>query len=164
MKKNNRIALIIGIIAFIYLIVDIVHFLMFRINPIYPTLTEAFYESTIISAIKWFLCVVILAGFFLDKKDKMPSFYLIFIPAIGIAVLFILKGQLNYLLRGSIVFKVGLLEITMLLAFIYSTFFQIKKYKIKVLSIILSFLLAVLVFGYLFYQLPVYNAPDNINQ
>lgn len=159
MKRNNQIALLIEIIASIYLIVDIVHFLMFRIDPIYPTLTEAFYESTIISAIKWFLCVVILTGSILDRKDKKTSFYLMFIPAIGIALLFILKGQLNYLLRGSIVFKVGLLEITMLLAFIYSTFSQIKKYKIKVLSIVLCFLLAVLVFGYLFYQLPVYNTP-----
>ena len=159
MKKNNRIALVVGILALTYLVVDTFHFFLFRINPVYPTLTEAFYESIIISTIKWFLCLAILTGFILDKKDRRLSFYLMFIPAIGIALLFILKGQLNYLIRGSIVFQVGLLEIMMLLALIYSIFSQIKKYKIKVISIVLSLLLAVLVFGYLFYQLPVYNAP-----
>lgn len=159
MNKNNWIALTIGILAAIYLVVDILHFFMFRTNPVYPTLTEAYYESIIISIIKWVLYISILAGFVLDKKDKRLSFYLMFIPAIGFALLFVLKGQLNYLIRGSIVSKVGLLEITMLLALIYSIFFQIKKYKIKVISVILSLLLTVAIMGYLFYQLPVYNAP-----
>lgn len=157
MKKNNWIALTIGILTTIYLIVDIIHFILFRINPIYPTITEAYYESIIISIIKWAFCVIILIGFVLDKKDTGYSFYLMFIPAIGISLLFILKGQLNNLIRGSIVFKVGLLEIIMLLVFIYALLYQIKKYRIKVISVILSFLLTIAILGFLFYQLPVYN-------
>ena len=159
MQVNSKIALLTVVLTLMYLVFDIFHFFVYRINPVYPTLTEAFYESTIISTIKWFFCIIVLAGFFLDNKNKRLSFYLIFIPPIGAVLLFLLKGQLSYLIRGSIVFKIGFLEITMLLALFYSMHAQVKKYNIKAVRIIISFLLAVLILGYLLYQLPVYNEP-----
>lgn len=158
MKNNNWIALLLKVLAFTYLIVDVFHFLIYRIKPIYPTLTEAFYESVIVSITKWLSCLTILIGLTLDKKNKQISFYLMFIPAIGIVLLFILKGQLNYLISGSIVFRVGLLEITMFLALIFSIFTLIKKYKIAFPGIVISLLMS-LILGYLFSMVPVYNAP-----
>jgi hypothetical protein len=157
MMKNKRVSLVIGVLTLLYLTIDIFHFFLFRLEPVYPTFTEAFYESIIVSIIKWVLCVLIIAGLVLDKKDKALSFYLIFVSIIGIALLFILKGQLNYLIRGSIVHNVGLLEISMLPALYYSIFIQTKKYNIKFSSIIIILILTVLVLSWLFYQLPVYN-------
>jgi len=81
------------------------------------------------------------------------------VSAIGITILFVLKGQLMYMLRGSIVFKIGLLELATILIFIYSIFTLIKKYKIKWLRVVLSLVTAIVIFGLLFYQLPVYHDP-----
>ncbi|MCT4601696.1 MAG: hypothetical protein N4A59_02170 [Marinifilum sp.] len=162
MKKKNRISLLIGVFVLVYLVVDVFHFISFRIDPVYPTLTEAFFESSIISIIKWLFCLVILIGYALDKKARQISFYLMLIPAVGITTLFILKGQLMYLIRGSFVFSAGLLELTALLIFIYSIFTLIKKYKIKTINVILSLVLTGLIFGIIFYQLPIYSTPPDI--
>jgi len=62
-------------------------------------------------------------------------------------------------LRGSVVFKIGLLELAAILIFIYSIFTLIKKYKIKWLSVLLSLMAAIVIFGLLFHQLPVYHEP-----
>ena len=74
-------------------------------------------------------------------------------------LLFLMKGQLIHFLRGSIVFKLGILEIVALLTLVYTLFFLVKKYKIQVLNVVICILLAILVMGCLIYQLPVYNAP-----
>ena len=159
MKKNNKLILLASTLVLIYLIFDIFHFFIFRIDLVYPTFTEAFFESSIISYIKWFFCLVILTGFILDKKNSKLSFYLMFLSVIGIILLFILKGQLSYLIRGSFIFKIGLLELASLLILIYSIFSLVNKYKIKILNIVLCSLLAIVFLWYLFAQLPVYNAP-----
>ena len=86
------------------------------------------------------------------------SFYLMFLPAIGIILLFVLKGQLPYLIRGSIVFDIGLLELATILLFINSILL-IKKYKIKWLWVVLNLVAAIVILGLLFYQLPVYHEP-----
>jgi hypothetical protein len=157
--KKNKIALLSFILVFIYLIVDVFHFFIFRINPVYPTFTEAFYESTIISCIKWAFSVSILIGLIYDRKEKGYSFFVLFPAAIGILVLFALKGQLYHLLRGSFVFKVGLLEISAIFILIYTLFSLVSKYKIKTISVVSSFLVSVIAWSCLFYQLPLYNSP-----
>lgn len=154
--RINKITLTVGIAISIYLVVDVFHFFVYRIIPTYPTLTEAFYESTIISVTKWLLCITTLIGIFLERKNKSISFSLLIVSAIGILALFILKGQLYHLIRGSVVFKIGLLEITMFLVFIRSILFQSKKFKIG--NIILSILLGIIL-GYIIYYFPVYNLP-----
>jgi hypothetical protein len=159
MKKNSVTVLLASVFVFVYLIVDIFHFFIYRIKPVYPTFTEAFYESIIVSLVKWAFCIIILVGYFLDKRNKSLSFYLFFVSAIGITLLYVLKGQLMYMLRGSVVFKIGLLELASILIFIYSIFTLIKKYKIKWLSVLLSLIIAIVIFGLLFYQLPVYHKP-----
>lgn len=157
--KNNKIALLASVFVLVYIIVDAFHFITYRIHPVYPTFTEAFYESISVSIVKWGFCIIILVGYFLDKRNRALSFYLFFMSAVGITILFVLKGQLMYMLRGSFVFKVGLLEIATILVFIYSIFILIKKYKIKLLSVLLSLVIAIVVFGLLFYQFPVYHEP-----
>lgn len=158
MKRNNIVALLAGVFVLVYLVVDVFHFFIYRIDPVYPTFTEAFYESIAISLIKWIFCVFILVGYLLDKKNMYQSFYLMFLPAIGIILLFVLKGQLPYLIRGSIVFDIGLLELATILLFINSILL-IKKYKIKWLWVVLNLVAAIVILGLLFYQLPVYHEP-----
>jgi len=97
MKKNKVIALLASVFVLVYLIVDVLHFFTYRIDPVYPTFTEAFYESIIVSLVKWGFCIIILVGYFLDKRNRKLSFYFLFVSAIGIALLFILKGQLMYM-------------------------------------------------------------------
>jgi hypothetical protein len=157
--KKNKIALLSFSLVIIYLVVDLFHFFIFRINPVYPTFTEAFYESTIVSCIKWAFSASIIIGLIYDRKRRDYSFYILFSAAIGILVLFVLKGQLFYLLRGSLVFKIGLLEICTIFILIYTLFALVSKYKIKTIHVISSFLVSVIVWCCLFYQLPLYNAP-----
>jgi hypothetical protein len=160
MKKRNKvISLIVTILTISYLVFDLIHFFMYRIDPVYPSFTEAFYESIYISFFKWGICISIIYGLFLDFKQNKLSFFILHSGAICIILLFIIKGQLFYLIRGSIVFILGILEIVALLTVVYSLFFLIKKYKIKVLYVIISILLTVFIMGCLIYHLPIYNAP-----
>ncbi len=160
MKRNNIVAWLVGVFVLIYLVVDVFHFFIYRINPVYPAFTEAFYESIAISLIKWAFCVIILIGFLLDKKNRCLSFYLMFLPTIGIILLFILKGQFPYLIRGSVVFNTGLLELLALLIFVYSIINIRKKYKIKWINVTISLITAIVLFGLIFYKLPVYHEPN----
>jgi hypothetical protein len=160
MKKISNWIVVFSIILIIsYLIIDILHFVLYRVSPNYPTFTEAFFESTIISIIKWILSIFILIGVLLDKKSRKISFYIISTSTIGIILLFFLKGQFNHLIRGSIVFKVGILEIASFLMFVYAISWQIKKYRVKPVFIILDFILTIFILGCLFYLLPIYKAP-----
>ncbi len=159
MKSISKIAITASISIIVYLVIDIIHFFIFRINPLYPSFTEAFYESHFISYIKWVLSVIILISLRFDSKGWRHSFYSMFISSIGIILLFILKGQLMFLIRGSIVFKVGLLEITALLVLTQSIIISVKKYKIGWYTIVSVFLATCIILVYLFYQLPVYCTP-----
>jgi hypothetical protein len=68
MKNNDRINKCIEIIALIYLLVDVTHYFTYRLGNIDYILVSAYYESTIISIIKWLLCISIFVGHLMNKK------------------------------------------------------------------------------------------------
>lgn len=159
MKNKNRISKCIGIIALLYLVVDVFHYYIYRFGYVDNILVSAYYESKIISFLKWSLCISIIVGHIFDKKEKQISFYLMLIPAIGILILFILKGQFIYLLKGSFVFISCLLELLAILIILYSLFFLVKKYKIGKMNCIITIMVSVIILGLIFYQLPVIDLP-----
>ncbi len=86
-----------NIIIIIFLIVDVLHYFVVRMNPQYSNITEAFYESNKTTFIKWGLCLLSILGLSLLEKQK-TAFYLIIIASIGMIWLFIVDGPLNHLL------------------------------------------------------------------
>lgn len=92
MKKNKAM----GIIVIIFLIVDVLHYFIIRMNPEYSNITEAFYESNQTTFIKWALYILSIIGL-IFKKQKTAS-YLVVIASIGMIWLFIVDGPLNHLL------------------------------------------------------------------
>jgi hypothetical protein len=162
MKINRIVVYLISFLIICYLVIDVSHFFIFRISPSYSSSTEAFFESGIISYIKWSLCLLILAGVTLDIKNKRLSFYLMFIPSIAVFLLFFLKGQIVHLFIGSIVFELGVLEIMAFITLIYVSFYLIRKYKISLLGIILSLFLTIVFLWFLINQLPVYRFSTKI--
>lgn len=159
MKNNDRINKCIGIIALIYLLVDMSHYFAYRLGHIDYILVSAYYESTIISFIKWLLCISIFVGHLLNKKAKQISFYLMLIPSIAIFILFLLKGQFIYLLKGSFVFLICLLEMLAFFIILYSLFFLIKKYKIDKINCLKTVIISIVILVLMFYQLPVIDIP-----
>lgn len=86
-----------NIIIIIFLIVDVLHYFTIRMNPKYSNITEAFYESSQTTFIKWVLCLLAIIVLLLVKKQKIAS-YLLIIAGIGMIWLFIVDGPLNRLL------------------------------------------------------------------
>ena len=125
-NKEDRLNILLVSIFAVYLIVDVVHFLMFRLDPEYFPLMSGFYENHVLSFIKWGLCLLIIISIYLDRNSRKISFYFILFSVIGILTLFALKGQWNNLLMGSLVFKLGILEIGALLLII-----RLKKLFMK---------------------------------
>ncbi|MCK0115028.1 MULTISPECIES: hypothetical protein [Gelidibacter] len=93
MRKNK----VIYIIIIIFLLVDVLHYFAIRMNPEYSNITEAFYENSQTTFIKWGLCLLSVIGLFFLEKQKIAS-YLLMIVSIGMIWLFIVDGPLNHLL------------------------------------------------------------------
>lgn len=155
--KGKIFIYILGILFLTYFVVDVIHFFAFRISPHYTSFTEAYYESIFISIVKWIFCLSSLLGLYMDKRNINSSFLLLSISAIGIIVLFIIRGQLTYLLIGSVVMKFGILEISAVLSFIYSLLFLVRKYLIKPITIIITYSTAILLFVFLFQLIPMFE-------
>lgn len=126
MKEIDKKHFIIGIIFLSYFIFDIIHFFIFRMAPDYPLFSN-YYENKVLSFLKWSFCIMVLISIGLNIQNNKYSFYLIIISSIGIIMLFIFKGRWNNLLMGSLVQKIGLLEIGAILIIIL----LVNKYRIK---------------------------------
>lgn len=157
MKRNKLINSLITLFIICYLAIDIPHFLMYRINPVYLSCTEAFFESHIVSYIKWFFCAMLYMGLVLDMKNKSISFYLLSLPSVAILLLFIVNGPMVHIFMGSLVSKYGLLEIIAVISLINCFIVLFKKYKIPLLRVILILSITIVLLYLLFYQLPTYS-------
>ena len=93
MKKAKLLALIFGI----FFVVDVIHYFLLRMNPKYPDITEAFYETNQTTFIKWGLCALGIIGLMLVRNSK-AGFYLLILISIVMIWLFITAGPLNHLL------------------------------------------------------------------
>ncbi len=141
-NKENSFNILLGSIFIIYLFVDVVHFLMFRLEPEYFPLMSGFYENHVLSFIKWFLCLLVITSIYLDRKKIKISFFFIIISIAGILTLFILKGQWNNLIKGSLLFKLGILEIGAFLLIILAkklyTKYRISFWKFLFFTLIVT--------------------------
>jgi len=158
MKKNrNRwFRIIISLIFISYLFTDVIHFFLFRLNVTYPSYSEAFFENSYISFIKWMFCLSSLLSIYLDLKGKKESFYLMQSSILGILVLFVLKGQWNNPIIGSWLFKIGVLEIGAFFLIIYLVVFLLNQYIISLWKIIILSLIELGLFWGVFYKLPIF--------
>lgn len=95
-RKMKKIKLINAFI-FIYIMVDILHFFIFRLNTNIE-ISEAYYESNEMTYIKIGLCLLSLLGLFLIKKSRYAN-YLILLSSIGMILLFWTDGPLRHLLQ-----------------------------------------------------------------
>ena len=69
-KSKNPTINLLAILIVIYLVIDIVHFFLYRKKPVYMEFAEAIYEDVFISFLKWILCIIILYGLYLEKHHK----------------------------------------------------------------------------------------------
>jgi len=91
-------------------IVDVVYFFKYRLEPNYHHRLVAWsYESIERTLIRWFLCLIAIFG--IVKINKSISIYLMVFTSVGIILLSIIKGRLYYLLQGSFVFNLWLFEL-----------------------------------------------------
>lgn len=88
---------ILNIILVIFLIVDVLHFFIYRFNSVKSNLMEGVHEISRTTFIKWGLCLLAIVALLLVKKQKTAS-YLLIITGIGMIWLFIVDGPLNHLL------------------------------------------------------------------
>ncbi len=119
--KVLKYLLVIGYI--VYLIIDSIHFVSFRLTWIDGV--EGFYpmggvESFSLSAIHWSACLIGLIILFQNTLlDKIKTHFISSIASLTVLFLFFTDGQFLYLVKGSFVSNLFLLEITSLLAIVY---------------------------------------------
>lgn len=130
MKKKQKLLILIGVLIQLYLIIDIIHFFLYRKQPIYMEYAEAVYEDIPISCLKWFFSIVGLYGIYLDKNHKKSSYFFILNASLSLIILFFSKGFLNNLVKGHFLYNMGFLEICVTCLFILSNSYLANKYNI----------------------------------
>jgi len=88
---------VLNIVLVIYLIVDVLHFFIYRYNSVKTNLMEGMHEISRTTFIKWGICLLSIIGLLLFKKQKIAP-YLLVITSIVMIWLFIVDGPLNHLL------------------------------------------------------------------
>jgi hypothetical protein len=88
---------ILNIVLVIFLIVDVLHFFIYRFNSVKSNLMEGAHEISRTTFIKWGLCLLAIIALLFVKKQKTAS-YLLVITGIGMIWLFIVDGPLNHIL------------------------------------------------------------------
>lgn len=128
MKKNDSklkafVILLIAWIYFFYAAVDIIHYVSFRAESIYPPVIELPYESHVISYLKWILSLLCFMTLYMHRSGNTWALYLSWTSSVIILMLFVFKGQFKCAMVGSVVFRFGLLEIAAIGTMVYSIFF-----------------------------------------
>ena len=145
-KKNKPILKnVIIFSSIVYLIVDVLHFFHLRIVP-ELTLPFAYYENYLLSALKWFFLLIIVFSLLFKERLGKLHLLLLLLPTLGIFLMLILTGKLAYMVKGSFVFSIGLLEITGLLTAIYIwKEFSRNKQDILILLLLVVFIIVLMV-------------------
>lgn len=128
MKKNNFKAsrVVVQLLAWIffgYVAIDLIHYIRFRASSIYPSFIEFPYESHLISYSKWIMSLLCFAMLYMNRSSRNWTAYVSWIISIVVLILFFFKGQFANAMVGSIVFRLGILEIAACGTIIYSIYF-----------------------------------------
>lgn len=120
---NNKSKLVIGVIILI-MVIEVIYFLIYRINLDYPNYTEAYYEAPQVTFIKWALYVLAIFGLLLKNKVFV---YITLLVSIGMMTLSIIKGPLYHIYHLFSEISFWMLFITGFYLFVIS----IKKIFVK---------------------------------
>lgn len=91
-KKKNK---ILNIFLTVFILVDMIHYFLFRFNPKYSNITEAFYESDFTTFAKWILCFLSIMIFSSSEKNK-NAYYLLIVVSLLMILLSVINGPLFY--------------------------------------------------------------------
>lgn len=146
-------------VIFLYLLVDIIHHFNYRAEPYFASFSDAYYESFERSVLKWIFSVLMLGGLVLDYKRFNLSFYLLCFSSIGILASPFVNGSYFYLIKGSWVFNLLIIETLGTLLLFYSFFVLIKRYNIKTLYVFLTILVSLILNISVLWMLPIAILP-----
>ena len=113
---------ILNIVLVVFLIIDVLHFFLYRFNNVKSDLMEGVHEISRTTFIKWGLCLLGIVGLLFFKKQKIAS-YLLAVVSIGMIWLFIVDGPLSHLLLWYSTISLWILGVLG----VYLLFFSGKK-------------------------------------